>query len=115
MCNETGFLTYTGKVKIEQYNFAGLGSVDASKPSNTFKSVREGIRAHIQHLKAYAIKNPTLKYPLVDARYQYVTKGSAQYVEWLGSQENPNGVGWATDKDYGNILRKIINDILAVK
>ena len=115
MCNETGFLTYTGKVKIEQYNFAGLGSVDASKPSNTFKSVREGIRAHIQHLKAYAIKNPTLKYPLVDARYQYVTKGSAQYVEWLGSQENPNGVGWATDKNYGNILRKIINDILAVK
>ena len=115
MCNETGFLTYTGKVKIEQYNFAGLGSIDISKPSNTFKSVREGIRAHIQHLKAYAIKNPILKYPLVDARYQYVTKGSAQYVEWLGSQENPNGVGWATDKDYGNILRKIINDILAVK
>lgn len=115
MCNETGFLTYTGKVKIQQYNFAGLGSVDAKHPSNSFKSVREGIRAHIQHLKAYAIKNPTLKYPLVDARYKYVTKGSAQYVEWLGIQENPNHLGWAINKNYGNTLRKTINNILAMK
>ena len=115
MCNETGFLRYTGRVKIEQYNFAGLGAIDRDQSSNSFSSVREGIRAQIQHLKAYAVKNPTLKYPLVDGRFKYVTKGSAQYVEWLGTNENPNHYGWATTPGYGNALRKIIDDILATK
>ena len=115
MCNETGFLRYTGRVKIEQYNFAGLGAIDRDQSSNSFSSVREGIRAQIQHLKAYAVKNPTLKYPLVDSRFKYVTKGSAQYVEWLGTNENPNHYGWATTPGYGNALRKIIDDILATK
>uniref|UniRef100_UPI001563F925 glucosaminidase domain-containing protein n=1 Tax=Sharpea azabuensis TaxID=322505 RepID=UPI001563F925 len=115
MCNETGFLQYTGRVKIEQYNFAGLGAIDRDQSSNSFSSVREGIRAQIQHLKAYAVKNPTLKYQLVDARYKYVTKGSAQYVEWLGTNENPTHNGWATTHGYGNALRKIIDEILATK
>ena len=115
MCNETGFLRYTGRVKIEQYNFAGLGAIDRDQSSNSFSSVREGIRAQIQHLKAYAVKNPTLKYPLVDGRFKYVTKGSAQYVEWLGTNENPNHYGWATTPGYGYALRKNIEDILATK
>ena len=115
MVIETGWLKYGGRVKIEQYNFAGLGATDGTSNSGSFASVRLGIRAHIQHLKAYADKNAsesTLKHPLIDNRFKYVTKGSAEYVEWLGAQENPNGVGWATSAGYGKNLRTQINAIL---
>lgn len=115
MIIETGWLKYGGRVKIEQYNFAGLGATDGTSNSGSFASVRLGIRAHIQHLKAYADKNAsesTLKYPLIDNRFKYVTKGSAEYVEWLGTQENPNGLGWATSTGYGNNVRTQINAIL---
>ena len=62
------------------------------------------MRAQVQHLRAYAdpwASSATLAYPLVDPRFTYVRKGSAPYIEYLGIQENPNGVGWATAKNYG--------------
>ena len=52
---ETGFLQYGGDVKPDQYNFAGLGATGGGEPGNRFKTVREGIRAQIQHLKCYEI------------------------------------------------------------
>lgn len=53
---ETAFLKFTGQVKIEQFNFAGMGVTDASTNGDSYQNVREGIRAHVQHLKAYAVK-----------------------------------------------------------
>ena len=76
-----------------------------------FDSIRIGIRAHVQHLKAYASKE-ALKQPVVDPRFQYVKRGSAEYVQWLGQKENPEGKGWATSAGYGIRLRKIIDKIL---
>ena len=66
---ETGFLKFTGQVKIDQFNFAGMGVTDASTNGDSYQNVREGIRAHVQHLKAYAVKNPTFANPVVDKRY----------------------------------------------
>lgn len=60
----------------------------------------------VQHLKAYASKE-ALKQPVVDPRFQYVKRGSAEYVQWLGQKENPNGYGWATAKNYGNNIVKL--------
>ena len=97
---ETGFLRYGGDVQINQYNFAGLGATGNGAPGNSFGSVREGIRAQVQHLKAYA-STAGLNQPCVDSRFQYVRRGTAPYVEWLGIQENPYGKGWATAKNYG--------------
>ena len=97
---ETGFLRYGGDVKINQNNFAGLGATGGGATGASFSSVREGIRAQIQHLKAYASTN-SLTNTCVDGRFKYVTRGSAPYVEWLGIQENPQGKGWATAKNYG--------------
>ena len=97
---ETGFLRYGGDVQINQYNFAGLGATGNGAPGNSFGSVREGIRAQVQHLKAYA-STAGLNQPCVDSRFQYVKRGTAPYVEWLGIQENPYGKGWATAKNYG--------------
>lgn len=51
---ETGFLQFGHDVKPDQCNFAGLGATGNGVAGNTFASVREGIRAQIQHLKAYA-------------------------------------------------------------
>ena len=97
---ETGFLRYGVDVQINQYNFAGLGATGNGAPGNSFGSVREGIRAQVQHLKAYA-STDGLNQPCVDTRFQHVRRGTAHYVEWLGIQENPYGRGWATAKNYG--------------
>lgn len=101
---ETGFLRYGGAVKIEQFNFAGIGATDSGGTPATFGSVREGIRAQVQHLKAYAATSE-LANPCVDPRFSLVTRGCAEYVEWLGIQENPNGKGWASAPGYGYSLK----------
>ena len=110
---ETGYLKFGGDVKISQFNFAGLGAIGNGVAGNSFKDVRTGIRAQVQHLKAYANKE-ALKNTCVDVRFSYVTRGSAPYVEWLGIQENPNGGGWAASKNYGNDLLGLINKLKAI-
>ena len=112
---ETGFLHYGGDVKIEQYNFAGIGATGGGAAGASFSNVQLGVRAQIQHLKAYANADITvdkLKTSCVDPRFIYVAKGCAPYVEWLGQKENPNGYGWATSEGYGNTIRKMINNVL---
>ena len=97
---ETGYLQFGGAVKIEQFNFAGLGATGGSVAGAKFNNVAEGIRAQVQHLKAYASKD-SLTQETIDQRFNLVTRGSAPYVEWLGQKENPNGFGWATAWNYG--------------
>lgn len=97
---ETGFLQFGHDVKPDQCNFAGLGATGNGNAGNTFASVREGIRAQIQHLKAYATTDNLIN-ACVDNRFGYVKRGSAPYVEWLGKRENPTGDGWATGSNYG--------------
>ena len=65
-------------------------------------------------MKAYAsadITEKTLANPCVDERFKYVTKGCAEYVEWLGQKENPKGLGWATSVGYGNKIRAQIESL----
>ena len=101
---ETGYLKYRGDVKIGQYNFAGLGAVGGGACGDSFANVREGVRAQVQHLKAYASKDPLVN-ACVDKRFTRVSRGCAPYVEWLGISENPYGKGWATAKNYGYSVR----------
>jgi hypothetical protein len=61
MLVETNYLLFTGGVRPEDNNFAGIGATVAGKPGERFGSVREGILAHLQHLLVYAgvsISNP---------------------------------------------------------
>ena len=86
-----------------QNNYAGIGALNgnAKGQAATFPDPRTGVRAQIQHLKAYASK-AALVNGCVDPRFSLVTRGSAQYVEWLGASDNPNGKGWAVPgKGYG--------------
>ena len=108
---ETGFLKYGGDVLPNQYNFAGIGATGAVHGAS-FKDVRTGIRAQIQHLKAYASTSP-LNNACVDPRFNLVTRNTAPYVEWLGIQENPNGYGWASAKNYGYDIVGMVKVLLS--
>lgn len=108
---ETGFLKYGGDVLPNQYNFAGIGATGAVHGAK-FKDVRTGIRAQIQHLKAYASTSP-LNNACVDPRFNLVTRNTAPYVEWLGIQENPNGYGWASAKNYGYDIVGMVKVLLS--
>lgn len=107
---ETGWLQFGGDVKIEQFNFAGLGATGGGVHGNSFKDIATGIRAQVQHLKAYCSRD-ALKQDCVDERFQFVNRYSAPFVEWLGQKENPAGLGWATGAGYGSRILAIIDSL----
>ena len=107
---ETAFLKYGGEVNPNQYNFAGIGAT-GSVHGATFENVRMGIRAQVQHLKAYGSLDKLIN-QCVDPRFNLVSRGSAKYVEWLGKKENPTGAGWATSKNSGHDIVNMINVLL---
>lgn len=107
---ETGGLQFGGDVKPDQCNFGGLGATGGGVGGENFKTVRLGLRAQVQHLKAYA-SNDALNNKCVDTRFEYVKRNTAPYIEWLSIPNNPYGVGWAMDKDYAAKLLSIINKL----
>lgn len=110
-CLETGNFTFSGSaVKLSQNNFCGMGVTQNGETGNSFKTPQLGIRAQIQHLKAYA-NTTKLKQECVDPRFEFVSRGCAPYVEYLGIQENPKGKGWAAGAGYGEKILKILDAI----
>ena len=107
---ETGGLKFGGDVQPSQCNFGGLGAVGGGAAGETFADVRTGLRAQVQHLKAYA-STDGLNNACVDKRFQYVSRGTARYVEWLAIPQNPYGKGWAADADYGTKLLRIMDSL----
>jgi hypothetical protein len=105
MCHETHYLRFDGDVRRSQNNFAGIGATGGGAPGNSFPDERTGIRAQIQHLKAYA-STKRLKRPLVDPRFWRVLRGSAPYVENLTGQ-------WAADPYYDTKIIKIYHALRA--
>lgn len=104
---ETGWLQFGGAVEVGQCNFAGIGATDSGGKPATFKDVREGLRAQVQHLKAYA-STDALKNTCVDPRFNLVKRGCAPTVIYLGQKENPQGYGWATGAGYGAGILEIM-------
>jgi N-acetylmuramoyl-L-alanine amidase len=110
MMLETGWLKFGGDVKEHQNNFGGLGATGGGNPGHEFPDIQTGIRAVVQHLKAYASLDD-LKSECVDPRFKYVTRGSAVNIEWLGIRENPDGFGWAAGYGYGYKIINIMNQM----
>ena len=107
---ETGYLQFGGDVEASQCNFAGLGATGNGVSGESFSDVREGLRAQVQHLKAYASEDDLVN-ECVDTRFKYVTRGCAPYVQWLAIPDNPSGKGWASTAGYGDKLLKIIDQV----
>ena len=110
-CLETGNFAFSGSaVTLDQNNFCGMGVTSNGMKGNSFDTPQLGIRAQIQHLKAYANSNPLVN-GCIDPRFKYVSRGSAEFVEWLGIQENPQGKGWAAGAKYGEKILNILGKI----
>ena len=85
---ETGWLSFGGDAGIDQFNFAGLGTTGGGVKGIAFPDVRTGIRAQVQHLKAYA-STDSLNQECVDERFDYVRDGALR-----GMAGNPGKSLW---------------------
>lgn len=108
MCHETGFLKFGNLVTPDMHNYGGLGAIDADHPGERFDTEQLGVRAHVQHLHAYATPaTKTLRNPLVDTRYKWVTpRGKAPTIYELTGT-------WATDENYGTKLNTLLSRLEA--
>lgn len=100
MCLETNFLRFSGELDPSQNNFAGLGAIGGGDVAASFPSARIGVRAHVQHLKAYASIEPLVQ-ELVDPRFRFVARGIAPLIEQLSGR-------WAADLDYGTKIMALL-------
>ena len=94
---ETGWFRFGGQVLPEQNNFAGIGATNNSPVGKGawFESARLGVRAQIQHLKAYA-NDEALVNECVDPRFGLVTRGAARSSVWAGDKRRRRQqVDWA--------------------
>ena len=113
--HETGYFKFGGIVLPTQNNYAGIGALNgnATGQAASFPDPRTGVRAQIQHLKAYA-STEALVNECVDPRFSLVARGVAPYVEWLGAADNPQGCGWAVPgAGYGASIVKLLGQIMA--
>jgi N-acetylmuramoyl-L-alanine amidase len=115
--HETNYFRFTGLARIEWHNPAGLGVtgqiVNGVPVGCKFPDWRTGIRAHIQHLKAYAVKNPTFSYPLVDPRFEAVKQ--AGYIGTAPKWTDLNGKWAFPGKTYGQSILAIYDKVKAIK
>ncbi len=107
---ETGFGKYTGQVKPEQNNWAGIKIknpiADRPEDHETFATPEDGVRAHFNHISAYIGIDPVGE---PHDRY-YVLKT----VAWRGTVKNVEQLGgkWAPDVTYGyNIVVKMLRSM----
>ncbi|SRR5579883_772785 len=103
MCVETGFLRFGGEIQAKQNNFAGLGTIGGSSEAASFENPRLGVRAHIQHLKAYASLEPLVK-ETVDPRFRFVTRGVAPLIDQLSGR-------WSADTEYGTKIKAMLKQL----
>jgi len=106
---ETAYFKYGGLILPEQNNFAGIGALNNSEvgKGEWFSTAKEGVRAQIQHLKAYSSRE-ALKNQCVDPRFTLVTRGAALNFEEL------NGKWAVPGENYGQIIVGIYSKIKEV-
>jgi len=103
MCLETGYLRFGNLVTADQNNFAGLGATGPGQPGLRFPEPRIGVRAQIQHLKAYASDAPLIQ-ELVNPRFFLVRRGSAPDIWGLAGT-------WAEDPLYAGKMNAILESL----
>ena len=102
MCHETGFLRFGGLVQPQWHNYCGLGAISEEQPGCIFETEQLGVRAHIQHIQAYATtEDVSLNNELVDPRYSWVHK--TKYAVTVGDFAR----SWAADPEYASKLEKM--------
>ena len=105
---ETGFFRYGGTVTPDQNNYCGLGTTSATVKGAYFETARIGVRAHIQHLLAYASVRPPRE-DVVDPRYSLVRAvySTSTIDTWPGL----NGRWAVPGNNYGQEILQILDNI----
>jgi hypothetical protein len=103
---ETGWFRYGGQVHCSHNNYGGM--------SSSFPDAETGVRAQIQHLRAYgdpsatSCSQPPLQTPCVDPTFNFVSpKGKAPNWNDMG-----NG-NWAAASDYAGKVLTVYNEMRA--
>ncbi|MFK3960298.1 N-acetylmuramoyl-L-alanine amidase [Guptibacillus hwajinpoensis] len=105
--HETNFFRFTGDVKPEQNNFAGIGATGGGAAGATFPNASTGVLAHIQHLYAYASTSPLPAWEeKVDPRFDLVTRGSATTWQAL------NGKWAVPGSNYGELILSLYKKMI---
>ena len=111
---ETGWFRFGGSIPASYNNFAGIGATDSNPAPAIFPDARIGVRAQIQHLRAYADPTaltcsvPPLHNPCVDPRFHLVVpKGKARTWNEMG-----NG-NWASASTYAGSILSLYAEALA--
>lgn len=105
---ETGWFKFADgtAVRPEQHNYCGLGVTKRGVKGHAFDSVEDGVRAHLQHLYAYACTAPLPKNePLTDPRFKLVKRGAATTWEELSNR-------WAMNPNYGKQIMRLYGQLL---
>ena len=103
MCLETSYLRFPGSLRPEDNNFGGLGGAGSGNGEISFNDPRMGVRAQIQHLKAYASSEPLVQ-EIIDPRFRFVKRGIAPLVSQLSNR-------WDADMQYGDKIMSILRNL----
>ena len=113
---ETGWFRFGGPVAGWMNNFGGIGVTDSNPAPAAFPDARIGVRAQIQHLRAYADPRasacivPPLTHPCVDPRFNLVSsKGTAPNWNDLGNGK------WATASTYAARILSLYSEAKAFR
>jgi len=110
---ETGYFGFSPSVPPETHNYSGLGATGGGVKGASFPDARTGVRAQVQHLRAYA--DPSLRSasdlhsPLVDPRFRYLVPNSRTVPCW---EQFGNGV-WAADPSGYGAKVLVVNQRIA--
>lgn len=108
---ETGWFRFDNGTAVtpDRHNYCGLGVSRRGDVGCSFETVEQGVTAMIQHLYAYSCRKPLPKgEELIDPRFRYVERGSAQTWEALAGR-------WAANLNYGQKILSIYNKMLIHK
>ncbi len=106
---ETGYGNYTGKVKPEMNNWAGIkkygATGDETEDHETFATPDDGVRAHFNHICAYVGLAPIGE---PHGRYN-----SVMTLSWAGTITEMEQLGgkWCPDVNYGTAVVKMVEEM----
>jgi len=92
--------------RVQTCNYGGLSNTPPNFYGDFKGQVTDGIKAHIQHLRAYAHEPLGLREKIVDPRFDLAFK--------LGKQGIDFGqvfINWSADPEYGQKIVNIIRDL----
>ncbi len=94
---ETGYFGFSPSVPPALHNYSGIGATGGGVQGAAFPDARTGVRAQVQHLRAYADPSlrseADLKAPRVDPRFRFLVPNGRTVPCW----EQFGGGVWAAD------------------